>query len=150
MLLGTRSTIQQNVSLLLRFRLHYFLAPWLHPSIFLQKNYLKLLLQFPAGHMELPLTGRCALNSTRIATKLGTVGRGKCQLSVVPRFSSIRAFSAERTISKFRSNSRRGTYDNQGGAILAADGANVEIHTSSFISNAARPVCSIIVVNRIS
>jgi hypothetical protein len=61
--------------------------------------------------MELPLAGRCSFNSTRIATKFDAARRGKCQLSFVLLFSSTRTFSTKRTISKFRSNSRRVTWN---------------------------------------
>jgi hypothetical protein len=74
-LLGTRSTIQSSVSLLLSFRLHYFLAPF---ELFCEKNYLKFSLQFPAGHMELPSNGHNSPISARIVTKLCVIARGKC------------------------------------------------------------------------
>ena len=61
---------------------------------------------------------------------------------------SISTHYFPRIISKFRSNSRRATYNFQGGAIAAGNGAIVEIHTSSFISNAAGQVCSMIFVPR--
>jgi hypothetical protein len=100
-------------------------------------------LQFPAGHMERSSAGRCPFDSTRIAAKLGTeLPTSECQLSFALLFSSIRALSAKRTISNFRSNSWRGTCNCQGGAIFSNNGANVEIHTSSFISNEALTVCT--------
>jgi hypothetical protein len=52
-------------------------------------------LQFPAGHMELPMTGRCSFDSTCIATKLDAGRWGKCQLSFALLFSSIRAYSTK-------------------------------------------------------
>ena len=67
-------------------------------------------LQFPAGDMQLTWTGRYSLSSTPVATKLGPVRRGECQLSFALFFNSIGAFSAKRTISNFRSNSRRATW----------------------------------------
>jgi hypothetical protein len=57
-----------------------------------------LSLQFPAGDMQLTWTGCYSLNSTPVATKLGPVRRGECQLSFALFFSSIRAFSAKRTV----------------------------------------------------
>jgi hypothetical protein len=50
MLLGLGSTIQRAVSL----RFSFFCTTFqLHPSIFCQKNYLKISLQFLAGDMQL-------------------------------------------------------------------------------------------------
>ena len=94
--------------------------------------------------MELSVIGPRTVDFAPIATKLGAKVRGKCQRSFALLFSSNRAVSAKRTISNFRSNSRRGTYNFQGGAIYAYKGANVEIYTSNFISNEAIEVCFII------
>jgi hypothetical protein len=55
------------------------------------------------------LNGPGSVNFDLIAAKLGAKGRGKCQLSFALLFSSIRPVSAKRTISSFRSNSRRAT-----------------------------------------
>jgi hypothetical protein len=54
--------------------LHYFSAQSGH---FLQKNYLKISLQFPAGYMERPLIGCCTSNIDSLLTKLGSELRGK-------------------------------------------------------------------------
>jgi hypothetical protein len=64
------------------------------------------------------------------------------QLSFALLFGSIREVSDKRTILNFRSNSRRGTCNFQGGASYAYDGANVEIHDTIFDSNSADYVSS--------
>jgi hypothetical protein len=67
------------------------------------------LLQFLAGHMELFVIERRPVGFAPIVTNLGAKEWGKCQLPFALLFSSIRAFSVKRTISNFRSNSRRAT-----------------------------------------
>jgi hypothetical protein len=59
-------------------------------STFDEKNYLKISLEFPAGHMELSANGRRSINSAPTATKLGSKGRGECRLSfALPSTSSF-------------------------------------------------------------
>jgi hypothetical protein len=64
--------------------------------------------------MELSANGRRSVNSASAATKLGSTARCECQLSFALLFVPIRAFSAKRSFSNFRSNSRRahGTISN--------------------------------------
>jgi hypothetical protein len=51
--------------------------------------------------MDLPLTERCSLNSTRFAMKIGALARGKCQLSFALRFfSSIGTCFAKKELSE--------------------------------------------------
>jgi hypothetical protein len=59
------SNKKDNVSLLFSFHLNYFSVSSEHG-----KNYLNVLLQFPAGHMERPLIGCCTPNSASVLTKL--------------------------------------------------------------------------------
>jgi hypothetical protein len=49
-LLELRRNLVQYENVSVSFPLHYFSA---HPSTFSEKNYLKMSLQFPAGHMQL-------------------------------------------------------------------------------------------------
>jgi hypothetical protein len=73
-LLGSLQILAQNVSLVVKFLLPTF---YLRPRIFCQENYLKILLQFPAGHMKQPLNGFYSFMSDRIAIKTGAAIRGK-------------------------------------------------------------------------
>jgi hypothetical protein len=63
----------------------------------------------PGGPHGLLMNGQCALNSPSILMKLGSTVRGEFELSIALLFGFILAFSAKRTISNFRSNSRRKT-----------------------------------------
>jgi hypothetical protein len=56
MSLGLGSSTKESVSVLLSFHFHYFSAP---SEQSLQKNYLKISLQFPAGDIQ--LSGRSYL-----------------------------------------------------------------------------------------
>jgi hypothetical protein len=89
--------------------------------------------------MELFLNGRCSINSAPIITKLDAVGKSGHHLSFALLFSSIRAFSAKRTISKLCSNSRRATCNFQGGAVYTTH-CDLKIYDSTFASNIAQAV----------
>jgi hypothetical protein len=70
------------------------------------------MLQFLAGDMQHLKTHRCSVDVARNGINYTVLRKSASQLSFALLFSSIRAFSAKRTISNFRSNSRRGTCNN--------------------------------------
>jgi hypothetical protein len=81
-------------------------------------------LQFPAGDMPQSLTRHRSFTAARIGFNYTGIGKSALKFSFALLFSSIRAASAKRTISNFRSNSRRATCNLQGGAIYA-DGGDI-------------------------
>jgi hypothetical protein len=61
--------------------------------------------------MELPSTRHRPFNTARVGFNYTGIGKSALKLSFALLFSSIRAFFAEIIISKFRSNSRRATWN---------------------------------------
>jgi hypothetical protein len=106
-------------------------------NLFHTWSFSDLSLRFPAGHMERSSNGCCSLDSARVTSKPGAGGKSAHDLSFILLFSSIREFSAKRTISNFRSNSWQAGDIALGGAIFARDRAKVEIYNSAFESNTA-------------
>jgi hypothetical protein len=106
MSLGFGSTTQGYVSLLFSFHLHYFSAPSEH---FLPKELSQIFTPIPGAPHGTSSTNCCSVNAARIWINYTGICKSTSQLLFALLFSSVRALSTKRTISNFRSNSRRGT-----------------------------------------